>query len=281
MLEKIQLPSGLAGAIWRNRFRGYIHAMHRHAELEINLVVQGTARYILDDRQYLLGPASIVWLFPGQEHVLLEQSPDFEMWIVVFRPQLVREVAREPGNIILREDKPAGSFCRYLPGESAAWLGSLCAQVTGIADDAQLHAAGLRLILRWAWRAFCSATRNEGRTLHPAVEQAVRLIKTTHGAASLELLGQKVGISPARLSRLFKSQVGTPLVRFCQQQRLEYFLELYRRQGLAGGGQVKMMQLALRAGFGSYPQFHRVFKAQMGMKPGDYAAAQRCGGGAG
>ena len=42
-------------------------AFHRHRELELNLVLQGEAIYLLEDRRYALHPGALVWLFPGAE----------------------------------------------------------------------------------------------------------------------------------------------------------------------------------------------------------------------
>ena len=66
--------------------------MHSHAELEFNLVLRGRAAYVVDDARYDLGRGSSIWLFPAQQHLLINQSPDFEMWIAVFR----RNVAEFP-----------------------------------------------------------------------------------------------------------------------------------------------------------------------------------------
>ena len=64
--------------------------------MEINLVTQGTAAYLLGDRRYELRRHTLVWLFPDQEHVLLDQSPDHAMWIGVFKPGLLRHACTTP-----------------------------------------------------------------------------------------------------------------------------------------------------------------------------------------
>jgi hypothetical protein len=61
---------------------------------------------------------------------------------------------------------------------------------------------------------------------------------------------------------LFKQQTGVALVDFRNRQRVEKFLAIYRT-----GQRTTMLDAALEAGFGSYPQFHRVFKRVMGCSP--------------
>jgi AraC-like DNA-binding protein len=68
---------------------------------------------------------------------------------------------------------------------------------------------------------------------------------------------------------LFKQQTGVALVDFRNRQRIERFLELY-----GTGQRRKMSDAALDAGFGSYPQFHRIFKRVIGCSPGNYRAGR-------
>jgi AraC-like DNA-binding protein len=97
------------------------------------------------------------------------------------------------------------------------------------------------------------------------VEKAARLIHDETTTLGLDELARRSGLSPTRLSRLFKQQTGVALVDFRNRQRIERFLELY------GTGQRRtMLDAALEAGFGSYPQFHRIFKRVMGRSPGKY-----------
>ena len=80
------------------------------------------------------------------------------------------------------------------------------------------------------------------------------------------MLARRCGISPQRLSRLFKQQTRVPLVRFRQQQMLERFFQLFQ----SADRKTTMLDAALSAGFGSYPQFHRVFKQHTGLSPAEY-----------
>jgi AraC-like DNA-binding protein len=64
---------------------------------------------------------------------------------------------------------------------------------------------------------------------------------------------------------LFKQQTGVALVDFRNRQRVERFLQIY-----GTGQRLTMLDAALEAGFGSYPQFHRVFKRVIGCSPGRY-----------
>ncbi len=86
-----------------------------------------------------------------------------------------------------------------------------------------------------------------------------------HAEKSLSSLAQEAGLSSARLSRLFKAQTGFAMVDFRNRIRIERFLQLY-----GTGQRHTMLDAALESGFGSYPQFHRVFTRAMGLSPGEY-----------
>ncbi len=97
-------------------------------------------------------------------------------------------------------------------------------------------------------------------SLHPAVQRAAHLVSTRE-ELSLCQLARRCGLSPARLSSLFSTQMGIPLSVYRNQRRLERFLvEHDPRNG-------NLLASSLAAGFGSYSQFHRQFTRLMGISP--------------
>ena len=265
MRQKLELPAELDGNIWHYRHHGRANAMHHHAELEFNLVTQGRGLYLLANRKYQIRRGDLLWLFPAQEHVLIEQSPDFEMWIGVARPKAVRRLATDANANVLRKANPAGEYCRRLPQPFFGRLEATLAEIAGAQKHSGLFNAGLGYALLSAWQHFESAADVPVHDVHPAVEKAARYVRDKNNTASLNDLARHAGLSPARLSRLFKQQTGIALVDFRNRQRIEKFLALY-----GAGQRITMLEAALEAGFGSYPQFHRVFKRVLNCSPGEY-----------
>jgi len=107
------------------------------------------------------------------------------------------------------------------------------------------------------------------RSVHPAVERAARLLIEDEGSYSLSQLAHKAGLSPSRLSRLFKKQMGLSIVEFRNRQRMQRFFDRYKLEHEARR-QSTLLDAALDAGFGSYPQFHRVFRQVVGCSPAEY-----------
>ncbi|MBN2574983.1 MAG: helix-turn-helix transcriptional regulator [Deltaproteobacteria bacterium] len=136
------------------------------------------------------------------------------------------------------------------------------AQVDGRkqADAAMLCTVlGLRLeALRGAGRvAYGPSAR------HPAVTAAVRMLTEDPSLRGGDI-AKKIGVSLSRFARVFKADMGLSLVDFRNQLRLDRFLSLVD----TGGG--NLLEAAYAAGFGSYSQFHRVFRALRGTSPRDY-----------
>jgi AraC-like DNA-binding protein len=262
--DDLRIPAGLDGRVVRHRVGDVRPRAHRHVELEINLVVRGTSSYLLGERRYELIPGTLTWLFPGQDHVLVDESADHELWWAVFRPGLVARIATTQGERPLLQADPVGRFSRRLDPDLVRRLSTLFHEVRAAeSSDKILANAGLTYLLILAWRGFLqSGDIVEGTDLHPTVEAVARLLRADPNSGDLARLAEAAALSPSHLSRLFEAQMGVPISRFRNQQRLERFLVLYGR-----GRRTTALGAALEAGFGSYAQFYRVFREHTGRNP--------------
>jgi AraC-like DNA-binding protein len=272
MREDLHIPASLHGNVWCYRNPTTSNRRHHHAELELNLVTRGSGTYLLANRRYQIRPGDLLWLFPAQEHVLINYTKDFEMWIAVFRQRLVKRAAIDPSECLLLQEEAPETCCRRLTRKDLGRMEELFAEIAATRDRPSLLNAGLSYALLHAWRCFERAAEVTVRDVHPAVERAARLIRDGSTELSLEELAHHAGLSPARLSRLFKEQTGFAMVDFRNRLRVQRYLEVY------GTGQRRtMLDAALEAGFGSYPQFHRVFKSVLGCSPARYRYVKTAG----
>jgi AraC-like DNA-binding protein len=264
MRQRLQLPPELDGKVWQYANLASANRRHTHAELELNLVTRGAGIYLLGPRRYQIRRGDLLWLFPAQEHVLIEQTPEFCMWIAVFRRRAIRRIATDSSSRVLLRERLDREACRRLTHHDLEKLESLLGEIAA-GDQSGFINAGLAYALIRAWRCFQNAADVPVRDVHPAVERASRLIRDGDSRLSVASIARRAGLSPARLSRLFHEQTGFTLVDFRNRRRVEQFLEIY------GTGQRRtMLEAALEAGFGSYPQFHRVFTRVTGCSPGQY-----------
>ena len=171
MREILSLPKGADAWVWRHEPRGYVHFLHHHDEPEFNLVMRGSARYLLDDRRFDIGPGCLVWLFPAHEHHLLDISEDFMCYIGVIRPALLRRSC-PPGCRALLAREHAGVFSRRLAPADHAFLAALCAEFSdSVADDPLRVNAGAAWLFFTVWQRFVNAVDVvAGSQIHPAVD---------------------------------------------------------------------------------------------------------------
>jgi AraC-like DNA-binding protein len=263
--DRLHLPANLDGKVWRYANLATANRRHTHVELELNLVTRGSGTYLLGSRRYQIRRGDLLWLFPTQEHVLIEQTKDFQMWISVFKRRAIKRAATDKNHLVLLKPQLVGEACKRLTQQDLHRLEALFEDLASASSQPGLLNAGLSYALLHAWRCFQAAGDVPVRDVHPAVERAARLIRDRSAALPLAKLAHEAGLSSARLSRLFKQQTGFAMVEFRNRNRIDRFLHLY-----GTGQRITMLDAALEAGFGSYAQFHRIFKRVMGVSPGEY-----------
>lgn len=264
--ESLNLPPGVLGRSWLHQgFRGRLR-MHRHDDLEFNLVTAGRAAYLLEDRRVELQIGSLIWLYPEQGHVLIDQSPDFGMWVVVFRPELVQSACQGTCADALAAGLPSGPTLRVLEAEACSELHAVLSRITEQRENLGLVNTAAAYLLQLAWLRFQEAKHVEdGVGVDPVVRQVARSLRDHAEAVNLDELAEDVGLTASTLSRLFQRQMGVSLTHYRQRCCLDRLLSLYGE-----GNRMNLTEAALTAGFGSYAQFHRVFKQQLGFSPAEY-----------
>lgn len=249
-----------------------IEQRHRHAELELHLVAHGHGVFLVGRTRIDATPGTMLWVRPGEDHTLLEASRDFRRWMLLARRRVVRRVVpvRDVRRLLSDDGSQAdgAGLCRALPLHAARTLAQRLAEVrSGSHGPAPLHNAAIAGVLAAAFTAYASASAlPTWSALHPSVAMVVRLLCGGELSLSRDELARRCGLSPWHLGKLFREQVGVSLVDFRNRRRLERFLELY-----GDGTRTKMITAALDAGFGSYAQFHRLFRAVMQCSPAQYA----------
>lgn len=260
---------------------------HQHVELELNLVVEGEVTYVHDNQRYCFSKGSLLWLFPQQEHQLIDRMADAAYYVAVFTPAMLKQACRGERYDQLKQQQLSKSGILHTelrPAEFESLRGEMAELVEEGLDSDLLNReagfgqsagfqfqhndpdwmnAGLRRILLASWRLQSGQRRGRREvSLHPVVRQALNLIGQPDGPGDLVGLADSVGVSPAHLSRTFRRELGVSLSRYRNSIRLGRFWEIYRR-----AQNESLLNIVLRAGFGSYAQFYRVYVAAYGRNP--------------
>jgi AraC-like DNA-binding protein len=101
----------------------------------------------------------------------------------------------------------------------------------------------------------------ESKPRHPLVRGAAHLL-VRDPSLSFEELARRLQVSKGHLTRTFKRHADMSIVDYRNELRLAQFLSQVNNKGL--------LDAALGAGFGSYAQFHRVFRARFGKAPREF-----------
>ena len=260
---------------------------HHHVELELNLVVRGTISYVVGGRRFTFERRTLLWLFPAQEHQLIDRSPDAQVYVAVFKPALIARSCRSKLYAELRRkttDTDGVLHTLVSPEIFDLLRKTMDALMVGAPDPDLLNReagyglsgdfrfehrdpdglnAGLHHLLLLCWRQHGERQEQSGAVkLHPAVRKALELLSGSDEAMELPDIARRCGASAEHLSRLFGLQVGVSMVQYRNSVRLGRFLELHRSHG-----EKTLAEKMFEAGFGSYAQFHRVFSRTYGRGP--------------
>jgi AraC-like DNA-binding protein len=260
---------------------------HHHAELELNLVARGTITYVTGGGRFTFGPRSLLWMFPAQEHQLVDRSNDAQNYVAVFKPDLIARSCHGAGyhglkrkragkGAVLHTVLDPGTFGFLRRMMDHVMEGSLDPDLLnreagfGVKSDFRYHHgdpdglnAGLHHLLLFCWKLQQAGTsRQRAFSLHPAVSRAISILGDDDWSGSLGDLSRQCGLSVAHFSRLFARQAGVSLNRYRNSLRLARFWEQFRRPV-----QPTIMEAVYAAGFGSYAQFYKVFFNAYGQGP--------------
>ena len=92
--EVIPAPGGL---MWRRSWRRR-HATEpeAHQELVVLTGITGSAAYLVDGIVHDIRPGTVVWALAGQQHFLLSESPDFDMWVALVSSRILTRTPDMP-----------------------------------------------------------------------------------------------------------------------------------------------------------------------------------------
>ena len=261
---------------------------HQHAELEINLVVRGSVTYVIGKSRYKFHQGECLWLFPGQPHRCIDRSADALYYVVSFKPSLIARTCHLEENSILKKSRPPKNAVLHTmlpPAKFGLIRGIMDTLVEGGFDSDTLNRevgyglttgfryehsqpdllnSGLAHILQLAWDCqLASVTESRATQLHSSVVRALDILKKESESDCLKTLARECGVSGAYLSRTFKQQVGVPINRYRNTMRLERFWEIRNK----ATRHMTLSEAVYEAGFGSYAQFSKVYRATFGRCP--------------
>jgi AraC-like DNA-binding protein len=251
------LPDGCSRAfVWKYaQSTGGRRPRHFHGEPELNLVVSGAATFGIGDRVVRATRGDLLAFPTGQDHALLDGSPDLYLYAIGLDPRYSAHVLGAGSDV-------SASLHYRLDTSELANVEDRAAAIVDRSDAEQL---GAELWERVHWLGRRAVDRASYRT-HVLTRRALQLM-AAEPELGLDALAGQLRTHPSEVSRHFHRDVGITLVRYRTRLRL---LELVR---LVDAGKDDLMSAASEAGFGSYSQCHRAFQAELGCAPRGFFAS--------
>lgn len=274
--EHYLLPSTVQGAIWPFA-RDYPKPRHFHAQLELLVLLRGSAQVRIGRTLHTAHAGQLVWHLPGVEHVLQEASADCDLRVLHIEPDLCAAVGREASSFAAASTAASGMASLF---DWARPLGELASgrpvvelkqrdrdllldqcDTTCLELSASEVSARLQAALSTAFRATLN-DHNDQRALS-LVELASCLLLENPGLERAQVC-RALDVSEGYLSRRFQLELGISFSEQRARSRICRFVSQVARNRMSYLG------AALESGFGSYSQLHRSFTQIVSTSPRAY-----------
>ncbi|HET9957895.1 MAG TPA: AraC family transcriptional regulator [Polyangiaceae bacterium] len=230
---------------------------HFHGEPEVNLVVRGSATFGVGDRIAEVSQGELLVFPSGQDHVLIQASPDLYLYAIGLDLPYSAQV------LGVRNQPVVPLHVRIAPHE----LRGVLNRAASIVDRAGTAQLGAELWEHIHWLAGRAADQTRCRA-HVLTRRSLQRM-TESPELGLDALADELRAQASEISRNFHQDLGMTLVRYRSRQRLLHAIRLIDNAGH------DLMAVASIAGFGSYSQFHRTFHAELGCSPRQFVSGVR------
>ena len=249
---------------------------HRHNDLELNLVERGVMHYVFGGQRLTVVAGQLVLFWAAVPHQLIEIEPDgFTRWMTL------------PLSWFVKQDFPATLATPILNGTpvmaaaqpaDSLLLQQWTADLPGIFDESPIGDAPIgdetqRIVLL----ELAARLRRFARQLHdpqvspwpaksPHKGEAMAHWVAAHFTEEIhiEQIARAVNLHPNYAMNLFRKTFGVSLVDYVTQHRVAHAQQLLITTELG------VLDIAMRAGFGSSSQFYTAFKRICGVSPRRY-----------
>jgi AraC-like DNA-binding protein len=194
----------------------------------------------------------ILWWPPGHDHVLLEASADFDLFVVGVTPELSRRVLSPPTSTGVSSHVRS----RLPATEAARWMAVCSAPIN------KLDPSAIDTRVGDLWLEAHSYHPSHPLPHHFTVRALASLLSRPELARND--VAELVRVCPTELSRHFRRDLGLTLTTYRTRIKILHFIREVDR------GATNLLSASLAAGFGSYSQCHRAFRQALGCSPREF-----------
>jgi AraC-like DNA-binding protein/mannose-6-phosphate isomerase-like protein (cupin superfamily) len=248
LYQPFPIPGTARGHVWHH-VPATRRPRHFHSEPELNLIAAGQAAFGFGEATISVSAGDLLWWPPGQDHVLLDATPDLDLYVVGVTAAFSERVLGDGFN-----GASGGAARLRLDPATLATLRSECAVQMPGRDTAAIerHVGDV-------WRE-AHGLRARSPDHHPLTARALSSLLERPDLTRGEL-ARLIHGNASEVSRHFHRDLGLTLVAYRTRLRLIRFIELVE------GGDRGFLAAAIDAGFGSYSQCHRAFQQAFACTP--------------
>lgn len=245
---------------------------HRHNDLEMNLVERGEVTYFFGGRRILLQPGTLVLFWAITPHQLTQCTPVTQMywltlpltWFLHCRwPEPFKRAVLNCDLVYDHAPRPQDRL------QSFQWQSDLG---RGTLADRDIVLLEVEARLKRMAQQVGSPNQPPPASPHDqsqAEKMAAFLAGSFLEPVTVEDAARAAGLHPNYAMRVFRRAYGQTIIEYLTQVRVAY------AQTLLVTTDQKVVDIALRSGFGSVSQFYTAFQRVCGLTPRQYRASLR------
>lgn len=248
LYQPFPMPTQARAHIWRH-VPATRRPRHFHAEPELNLVTGGSATFAMGEKLFPVVRGDLLWWPPGQDHVLVTASDDFDLFVIGVTADFSLRVLADTPDVAC-----VGPIQMRLPTSALAEIEAICV-ASGSASDVP----AIERRVGDLWRQ-AHGLRRAAAPVHVVTRRTMESLyqRPELGRSDLASL---LRAHPTEISRQFHHDMGMTLAAFRARLRLLRFIQR------VDDGAPSLLAAALEAGFGSYSQCHRIFQQTFACTP--------------
>ncbi len=257
-----------AGAMGLNGWRfqpRLMPAPHRHSDIEINFLLDGSITYLHRERIVSIASGRLAIFWGAIPHQLTERPEACDMCILTIPLELflgwkLPTTLTQPllaGELLVDQNQDESAIDRLL---FPRWHQDLAAERGAIALK-EIEARLWRFALG---KRLAKGSAKGGQSKSKENEMARYIVDHYAEPLTVQVVADTVGLHPSYAMSCFKTTFGMTILEYILQYRVA------QAQRLLATTDESVLDVALQTGFGSTSSFYSAFKKYVGCAPNGY-----------
>ena len=259
---------------------GETHAYHTHDFYEINYVYEGDCTNIIEGEKIYMEAGDFIIMSPGIFHTVYAETYSIVVNILI-RPTFFHNtflyVDEDESSLLsafISKMKEKNHY-KYYKCKADCIIEEIASLIEE--EAAQYHNSDI-ILDSIAVRLICNLLRNENQAMISGIQNTssntimsiLEYMNENYTEASLAVVSDKFGYTPAHLCRMFSKHTGKTFGKILTEIRINKAIELLCNTNL------KIFEISDLLGYNSHEYFQRLFKSHLGVTPQKYRQSQSC-----